>query len=230
MHFLNRFKSPETEAPSEAAALIVGLGNPGPEYEGTRHNAGFLLADRLAERWELGGFRRRGGAARVAEGNRAGVPVQVIKPQTYMNRSGAVLAPLRTEDGFDPARDLLVLVDDVALDVGRFRLRGAGSAGGHNGLKSVEGALGGLVGSVVGALIAKLTFFPMLTVADCVATALLLGMLGQLGDLFESLLKRSCGVKDSGTIVPGHGGILDRLDSILFAAPAAFYYAYFFFK
>lgn len=96
--------------------------------------------------------------------------------------------------------------------------------------KSVEGALGGLVGSVVGALIAKFTFFPLLMVTDCVVTALLLGVLGQLGDLFESLLKRSCGVKDSGTIVPGHGGILDRLDSILFAAPAAFYYAYFFFK
>ena len=77
----------------------------------------------------------------MAEGSRAGVPVQVIKPQTYMNRSGAVLSPFRAEDGFDPARDLIVLVDDVALDVGRFRLRGAGSAGGHNGLKSVEAAL-----------------------------------------------------------------------------------------
>jgi PTH1 family peptidyl-tRNA hydrolase len=77
----------------------------------------------------------------VAEGTWGGVAVQVVKPQTYMNRSGAVLAPLRDAAGFDPARDLLVLVDDVALDVGRFRLRGAGSAGGHNGLKSVEGAL-----------------------------------------------------------------------------------------
>lgn len=65
----------------------------------------------------------------------------MLKPQTYMNRSGAVLAPLRAMEGFDPARDLLVLVDDVALAVGTFRLRGAGSAGGHNGLKSVEGAL-----------------------------------------------------------------------------------------
>jgi PTH1 family peptidyl-tRNA hydrolase len=69
------------------------------------------------------------------------VPVQVLKPQTYMNRSGAALGPLRTDPTFDPAADLLVLVDDVALDVGRFRLRGAGSAGGHNGLKSVEGTL-----------------------------------------------------------------------------------------
>lgn len=95
--------------------------------------------------------------------------------------------------------------------------------------KSVEGAVGGLAGSVTGALIAKFTFFPELTVLDAVVTALLLGVLGQLGDLFESLLKRSFGVKDSGAIIPGHGGILDRLDSILFAAPAAFYYAVFFF-
>ncbi|HEY6873736.1 MAG TPA: phosphatidate cytidylyltransferase [Geobacteraceae bacterium] len=95
--------------------------------------------------------------------------------------------------------------------------------------KSMEGAAGGLAGSVVGALIAKFTFFPELTVPDAVMTALLLGVLGQLGDLFESLLKRSFGVKDSGSIIPGHGGILDRLDSILFAAPAAFYYAMFIF-
>lgn len=93
--------------------------------------------------------------------------------------------------------------------------------------KSIEGSLGGLAGSLIGAFLARYTFFPELGVADCVATALLLGVLGQLGDLFESLIKRSCGVKDSGSIVPGHGGILDRLDSILFAAPAAFYYAYF---
>lgn len=93
--------------------------------------------------------------------------------------------------------------------------------------KSIEGSIGGVAGSIIGALAAKYTFFPELSVADCFATALLLGVLGQLGDLFESLIKRSCGVKDSGSIVPGHGGILDRLDSILFAAPAAFYYAYF---
>jgi len=84
---------------------------------------------------------KREGQSRVAAGFRDGVPVQVIKPQTYMNRSGSALASLRAADAFDPARDLLVLVDDVALDVGRFRLRGVGSAGGHNGLKSVEGVL-----------------------------------------------------------------------------------------
>ena len=119
---------------------MLGLGNPGPEYQDTRHNAGFLLADRLAARWGFGAFRRDG-QARSARGTRDGTPAQILKPQTYMNRSGAVLAPLRAIDTFDPSRDLLVLVDDVALDVGRFRLRGAGSAGGHNGLKSVEAAL-----------------------------------------------------------------------------------------
>lgn len=95
--------------------------------------------------------------------------------------------------------------------------------------KSVEGSLGGLGGSLVGALLSRAIYFPELTIVDCIATALLLGVLGQLGDLFESLIKRSCGVKDSGTIFPGHGGILDRLDSILFAGPVAFYYAYFLF-
>jgi PTH1 family peptidyl-tRNA hydrolase len=99
-----------------------------------------LLADRLAERWDFGAFRRQG-PARIAQGMKAGQHVQLLKPQTYMNRSGAALAPLRDVPEWDPARDLLVLVDDVALDLGRFRLRGAGSAGGHNGLRSIEGAL-----------------------------------------------------------------------------------------
>jgi PTH1 family peptidyl-tRNA hydrolase len=118
----------------------VGLGNPGPEYDETRHNAGFRLADHLVARWRLGPFKR-GDRARQVEGTRQGHTVRVLKPQTYMNRSGAALAPLRALSGFDPAADLLVLVDDVALPVGKFRLRGAGSAGGHNGLKSIEGAL-----------------------------------------------------------------------------------------
>lgn len=96
--------------------------------------------------------------------------------------------------------------------------------------KSVEGALGGLAGSICGTLLAKFTFFPQLTLLDAFTTALVIGALGQTGDLFESLLKRSFGVKDSGTIFPGHGGVLDRLDSILFAAPATYYYTIYFFK
>jgi PTH1 family peptidyl-tRNA hydrolase len=118
----------------------VGLGNPGPEYVETRHNAGFRLADHLVARWRLGPLRR-GDRARVAEGTWNGHSLRVLEPQTYMNRSGAALAPLLALPDFDPSRDLLILVDDVALPVGRFRLRGAGSAGGHNGLKSVEGVL-----------------------------------------------------------------------------------------
>ncbi len=96
--------------------------------------------------------------------------------------------------------------------------------------KSIEGSIGGLAGSLVGTFVAGATFFTELSVIDCVVTALLLGSMGQLGDLFESMLKRSFGVKDSGTIIPGHGGLLDRLDSILFAAPAAFFYAYYIYK
>lgn len=96
--------------------------------------------------------------------------------------------------------------------------------------KSIEGAVGGLLGSLCGTFVAKFTFFPQLSLTDAVATALVVGMVGQAGDLFESLLKRSFGVKDSGTIIPGHGGVLDRLDSILFAAPITYYYVLFFFQ
>jgi phosphatidate cytidylyltransferase len=96
--------------------------------------------------------------------------------------------------------------------------------------KSIEGALGGLAGSICGTLLAKFTFFQQLTLVDALVTAIVIGLLGQAGDLFESLLKRSFGVKDSGTIFPGHGGVLDRLDSILFAAPATYYYVVYFFQ
>jgi phosphatidate cytidylyltransferase len=90
--------------------------------------------------------------------------------------------------------------------------------------KSVEGALGGLAGSLAGAVAFKLLWFPDLPLMHCLVVTLLAAALAQMGDLFESLLKRSCGVKDSGVIIPGHGGILDRLDSILFAAPVLYYY------
>lgn len=118
----------------------MGLGNPGAEYVETRHNAGFRLAEHLVARWRLGRFGR-GERARVAEGSWERQPVRVLQPTTYMNRSGGALVPLLSLPDFDPSRDLLILVDDVALPLGRFRIRGAGSAGGHNGLKSVEGVL-----------------------------------------------------------------------------------------
>jgi phosphatidate cytidylyltransferase len=91
--------------------------------------------------------------------------------------------------------------------------------------KSWEGSIGGVVGSLLGALLAKYGFFPELSLVDVLLGGILLSLSGQLGDLFESLLKRSFGVKDSGTMIPGHGGLLDRLDSLLFAFPVAYFYA-----
>jgi len=118
----------------------MALGNPGERYRDTRHNAGWWLADHLANRWSFGRFRRQRRTAET-EGRVAGTEVKVLKPLTYMNRSGQSLRPYRGADGFVSSRDLLVLVDDVALEPGRFRLRASGSAGGHNGLLSIEGAL-----------------------------------------------------------------------------------------
>ena len=94
--------------------------------------------------------------------------------------------------------------------------------------KSIEGAMGGLAGALGGALIAKAWFLPGLGVLECLVLAVLLGPLAQIGDLFESMLKRSFQVKDSGGIIPGHGGILDRLDSLLFVFPPAYYCALYF--
>jgi PTH1 family peptidyl-tRNA hydrolase len=119
---------------------VVGLGNPGPEYATTRHNAGFQVADALVRRWGFPPFWR-GERARVSEGAVDGRPVRILKPTTMMNRSGAALASLRADPSFSPATDLLVVVDDFNIPLGTFRLRPDGSAGGHNGLKSVEGAL-----------------------------------------------------------------------------------------
>jgi len=91
--------------------------------------------------------------------------------------------------------------------------------------KSIEGGLGGLAGSVFAIMVVKFTFLPVLGFFDAVSIGLLLGVMGQLGDLFESLLKRACQVKDSGNMIPGHGGVLDRLDSLLFAFPVVYYIA-----
>jgi PTH1 family peptidyl-tRNA hydrolase len=126
---------------AEPVKVIVGLGNPGSEYAMTRHNVGWWLLDRLADSWGLGRFKRDGQAG-VATGRVLNGKVRLVKPLTYMNRSGAVLAPLRRMAGFEVADRLLVVVDDVALEPGQLRLRPSGSAGGHNGLKSVEAALG----------------------------------------------------------------------------------------
>jgi PTH1 family peptidyl-tRNA hydrolase len=121
--------------------IVAGLGNPGPEYDDTRHNAGWWMLDRLAHDWRLGPFQRDKSAL-VASGYLSGQGVTLVKPMTYMNRSGGALVALLQGKELDPRQDLLVIVDDAALDVGRVRLRPRGSAGGHNGLASVIGALG----------------------------------------------------------------------------------------
>jgi peptidyl-tRNA hydrolase, PTH1 family len=120
--------------------VVVGLGNPGEDYEHTRHNVGWWLVDHLADVWRFEGWRKDG-HARVTGGTVAGHKVRLVKPQTYMNLSGAALRPYLRRESWSPASDLLIVVDEVAIPVGTYRLRARGSSGGHNGLKSVEGAL-----------------------------------------------------------------------------------------
>ena len=120
--------------------LIVGLGNPGFEYAWTPHNLGFLVIDRLAER---SGARveRPEAKSYIGKAKIAGHDVVLAKPQTYMNLSGMAVRDLATRMEAVPG-EILVIVDEVALPWGHIRLRERGSAGGHNGLKSIIGALG----------------------------------------------------------------------------------------
>ena len=121
----------------EPVKVILGLGNPGRQYEATRHNVGWWVVDHLADVWRFDGWRKDGEAL-VANGDVRGQRVRLVKPQTYMNLSGQVLRPYLRRPFWSAKTDLLAVVDDVALPVGRFRLRSRGSAGGHNGLKSIE--------------------------------------------------------------------------------------------
>jgi PTH1 family peptidyl-tRNA hydrolase len=121
--------------------VVAGLGNPGSEYDDTRHNVGWWVVDRLAYDWEFGPFEK-GQFALTSEGSVGPQRVALIKPTTYMNRSGAALAHLTTLQDFDTSRDLLVVVDDAALEVGRVRFRASGGWGGHKGLESVCRVLG----------------------------------------------------------------------------------------
>ena len=120
--------------------LIVGLGNPGPEYEWTPHNLGFLAVDGIAER---AGIRvtRPESKALVGRGELAGQEMVLAKPQTYMNLSGVSVRMLLDRYELDPAQ-LIVLVDDVDLPWGSLRIRERGSAGRHNGLKSIVSSMG----------------------------------------------------------------------------------------
>jgi PTH1 family peptidyl-tRNA hydrolase len=122
--------------------LIVGLGNPGKEYRETRHNVGFMVADELARRHHLTWALAPGQVPETFVAKRFGEPAWMLaKPLTYMNRSGEAVAALARYYDI-PAADLLIVVDEVALPFTRLRARAHGSAGGHNGLKSVIAGLG----------------------------------------------------------------------------------------
>ncbi len=121
--------------------LIVGLGNPGREYASTRHNVGWWAVDHIATAWHFDGWKKDG-VSLVANGRIGEHPVRLLKPQTFMNLSGSALTAYCRRPTWTPANDLMVIVDEVALPSGTIRLRAEGSAGGHNGLKSIEGQVG----------------------------------------------------------------------------------------
>lgn len=122
--------------------LVIGLGNPGPEYVNTRHNVGFDVLDRLARRWAPGETARARFHAALIDARVDGERALLLKPTTFMNRSGLTAAEAVRFYKLDPEDALLVIVDDVALPCGTIRVRDAGSAGGHNGLADIEQKLG----------------------------------------------------------------------------------------
>ncbi len=122
--------------------LLVGIGNPGPSYLLTRHNAGFMVCDLLAQRHGLAWERQKRWKALIAPWREApGGPALLIKPQTFVNLSGACVQGALAFHKLEPSA-LLVLVDDLHLTLGHLRLRAEGSAGGHNGLRDIEARLG----------------------------------------------------------------------------------------
>lgn len=121
--------------------LVVGLGNPGPDYAKTRHNLGFMVADLLADRIGSGFKVHKRSGAEVVTGRIAGRSVVLAKPRTYMNESGRQVGPLAKFYSVAPA-DVIVLHDELDIDFGRIRLKFGGGVAGHNGLRSVSSALG----------------------------------------------------------------------------------------
>lgn len=128
------------DSPSRGLLLVVGLGNPGIEYQFTPHNAGFLAVDRIADQNRVAVANRRCRAL-TAKIQIAGREVILAKPETFMNLSGLSVAALAAEFEINTARDLLVLYDELDLPLGVVRVRERGSAAGHNGARSISGAL-----------------------------------------------------------------------------------------
>jgi PTH1 family peptidyl-tRNA hydrolase len=121
--------------------LVAGLGNPGRDYAGTRHNIGFMLVEQLAARWRASWLLEKKFSSRLARVERDGAKIILCQPQTFMNASGEAIAALVGFYQLPPAR-ALVVVDDADLPLGHIRLRAEGSCGGHHGLESVELRLG----------------------------------------------------------------------------------------
>lgn len=121
--------------------LIAGLGNPGRRYEHTRHNAGFMVLDRLAQRERLTWRNAWRTSASKTLWRRSGEDAMLVKPLSYMNRSGGPVQFFLKKVG-NPCDDMIVVYDDLDLDVGRLRVRPRGTAGGHNGMKSIIDAIG----------------------------------------------------------------------------------------
>lgn len=122
--------------------IIAGLGNPGREYEGTRHNVGFQVIDAIAGKYNIEVDTKKHRAF-IGKGILEGHKVVLAKPQTYMNLSGESIKSIVDYYKINPQHELLVIYDDISLDVGQLRLRARGSAGGHNGIKSIIAQLGG---------------------------------------------------------------------------------------
>lgn len=116
--------------------IIVGLGNPDKQYEGTRHNVGFDVIDRISEKYNISVDTKKHRAL-IGKGVIEGQKVVLAKPQTYMNLSGESVGSLVDFYKIDPEEELLVIYDDISLDVGQLRIRKKGSAGGHNGIKNI---------------------------------------------------------------------------------------------
>ena len=120
--------------------IIAGLGNPGKEYEGSRHNVGFMTLDRLAEKYHIE-VREKAHKALIGKGVIEGQRVILVKPQTYMNLSGESIRSVMDYYKVDPS-EFIVIYDDISLEPGCLRIRGKGSAGGHNGIKNIIAHLG----------------------------------------------------------------------------------------
>lgn len=121
--------------------LVVGLGNPGPQYAKTRHNVGFMVADLLAARMGAAFKVHKKSGAEIATGRLGHKPVVLAKPRTYMNESGRQVGPLAKFYSVEPA-DLVVIHDELDIEFGQIRLKLGGGEGGHNGLRSIANALG----------------------------------------------------------------------------------------